>query len=444
MKKNIISYLLVLFALFVVVSCGRDMVGDETVDTDNQAGESFIKTDASARAAANGIYNNMQNRYVYGGEIHFFDGLFADDFVHTGTFSDFAEAEASNILDNNLSLRRIYGSHYTAIRTCNIIIDQVEIRPVAGSVITDNVKNQVLGEAYAGRALMYHNLVRLFGGVAYVKDPVYTAAELITPKRDSKDLVYQSIVDDLKKAISFFEKSDNASKFFLNLDAGKAVLAKVYMDMGLYNDAKLLLEGITKYTLASNYETLFSSNATTEDIFKLNFTATDGGNQAFFFYPAAVGGRGEVSLKPGFMEIFEANDKRKMFALAQGRNYMKKYSNPGNGADNVQIIRYADVLLSLAECRLKTSGDALTPVNLVRSRAGINPLATVTLDDVLTERRKEFYGEADRWFSVKRFGKAQQVIEGKGRPYISQRLDLWPIPSWQIVNNPNTQQNPGY
>ncbi|HIC8755799.1 RagB/SusD family nutrient uptake outer membrane protein [Elizabethkingia anophelis] len=444
MKNYIIRYLFISSILLVIIACGRDMVGADIVDTDNQPGETFIKTDASAKAAVSGMYNNMQNRYVYGGELHFFEGLFADDFTHTGTFSEFAEAGASNFLDSNLSIRRIYGSHYTAIRTSNIIIDQVEINPVSGNTITMPIKNQVLGEAYAGRALMYFNLVRLFGDVAYVTRPIYTAAEIITPRRDSRDDVYRQIIDDLKKAIEYFTASNNTSKIFLNLDASKVILAKVYMEIGLYEDARLLLESITGYNLVANYETLFTPNATTEDIFKINFTSTDTGNQAFFFYPAAVGGRGEVSLRPEFINIFDANDKRKMFDIAQSRNYFKKYNNPGTGADNIQIIRYADVLLSLAECRLKTTGDAITPINQVRIRAGISPLISVTLDDILLERRKEFYGEADRWFSVKRFGMAKQIIESKGRPYLSQRLDLWPIPSWQINNNPNTIQNPGY
>ncbi|AZB10468.1 RagB/SusD family nutrient uptake outer membrane protein [Chryseobacterium sp. G0162] len=444
MKKNIIKYLIVSSSLLTIVSCGRDMVGSETVDTDRQVGDGFIKTDAIARTATNGIYNNMQNRYVYGGELHFFDGLFADDFTHTGTFSEFAEAGASNFLDTNLSVRRIYGGHYTVIRTCNAIIDQVETRPIQGNTITNPVKNQVLGEAYAARALMYLNLVRLFGGVAYVTTPIYIADDVIRPKRDSQEIVYQSIINDLKKSIEFFKNNNEKSETFLSLDAAQVILAKTYMEIGLYNDAKTILENIKGYSLSASYTALFTASTSTEHIFKINFTETDGGNQAFFFYPALVGGRGEVSLRTQFMSIFDASDTRKMFAIAQGRNYFRKYSNPGSGADNVPIIRYADVLLSLAECRLKTSGDALTPVNQVRARAGIAPLAAVTLDDVLMERRKELYGEADRWFSVKRFGKAQQVIEGKGRPYFSKRLDLWPIPAWQLINNPNTNQNPGY
>ncbi|MDN3691893.1 RagB/SusD family nutrient uptake outer membrane protein [Chryseobacterium tructae] len=287
-------------------------------------------------------------------------------------------------------------------------------------------------------------MVRLFGGVAYVKEPVYVAFDLITPKRDSRDDVYKFIIGDLRKAIEFFKKNNNESTTFLNLSASQVLLAKVYMEMGEFDLAKGILEKINGYSLAPNYETLFTANSTTEDIFKINFTATDGGNQAFFFYPAAVGGRGEVSLRPQFISVFAPNDKRKMFAVAQGRNYFKKYSNPGSGADNVQIVRYADVLLSLAECRLKTTGDAVTPLNMVRDRAGLTPLTAVTLDDVLLERRKELYGEADRWFSVKRFGKAKEVIEGKGRPYFANRLDLWPIPAWQLINNPNITQNPGY
>ncbi|MEF9479497.1 RagB/SusD family nutrient uptake outer membrane protein [Chryseobacterium sp. 1B4] len=284
--KKIVKYMWLSSVLFTTVSCGRDMVGVETLDNGRLEGETFIHNDAVARAAAVGIYNAMQSRYVYGGEMHFFEGLFADDFIHTGTYPEFAEAGASNFLDINLSLRRIFGGHYAVIRTCNIIIDQVETRPVPETAITEPVKKQVLGEAYAGRALMHFNLTRLFGDVAYVTTPVYKADEVITPARDSQHLVYESIVKDLKKSVEFFKQNDHKSKTFLNLDAAQVLLAKVYMEMKLFDEAKLLLESIKGYSLAPSYPTLFSvSGSPEEDIFKINFTNTDGGKQASFSIP---------------------------------------------------------------------------------------------------------------------------------------------------------------
>lgn len=448
MNKLIKIFSLIVFSAIILIGCGKDLVGEYTVDNDALPGKNFILNNETANYATLGIYNRMQNRYVYGGELHFFEGLYADDFVHTGTFTEFVQAGASNFLDSNLSVQRIWNNHYTVIKAANVVIDQLETNPNAGNTVSSDVKNQSLGEAYAARALMHFNLVRLFGRVPYVTTPVYSSDQIISPAREEVNAVYQKIIDDFNKSVSFFSSNNPVEKSRLNLNSVRYFLANVYMEQNNFLQAKNLLEQITGYSLAPNYASLFTGSSTVEDIFKLDYTADDGGNQAFFFYPAALGGRGEVSVRPNFISSFASNDTRRLFSASGSRNYFTKYSNPGSGADKVHLVRYAAVLLSLSEARLKTSGDALTPLNAVRSRAGQPTLSAVSLNDIVVERRKELYGEVDRWFTVKRLGLAKSVIEGKGAVYFDKRLDLWPIPAFELDNNTSMQnprdQNPGY
>jgi len=86
------------------------------------------------------------------------------------------------------------------------------------------------------------------------------------------------------------------------------------------------------------------------------------------------------------------------------------------------ILRYADVLLIYAEAILGGAGstsnaEALGAYNAVHSRAGLNPVASISMDDILHERKVEFAFEGDYWFDIQRqgFAKAKQIIESQER-----------------------------
>lgn len=86
------------------------------------------------------------------------------------------------------------------------------------------------------------------------------------------------------------------------------------------------------------------------------------------------------------------------------------------------ILRYADVLLIYAEATLAGSTStsdltALNAYNAVHTRGGLLPVASITLDDILHERKVEFAFEGDYWFDIQRqgFAKAKQMIEAQER-----------------------------
>lgn len=131
---------------------------------------------------------------------------------------------------------------------------------------------------------------------------------------------------------------------------------------------------------------------------------------------------------------------------------------------NYQLMRFAEVLLIAAEAaaELGNTGEAAQLVNLVRARArngdGINTstvpadLSNASVEDVLEERRLELAFEMKRWYDIVRRKMGDEVFGPNGfetelqgtQNFNASRDYLLPIPPFEITNNPNLTQNPGY
>jgi hypothetical protein len=135
--------------------------------------------------------------------------------------------------------------------------------------------------------------------------------------------------------------------------------------------------------------------------------------------------------------------------------YPPDYQNytGGQQGNQLQIFRYADVLLMVAEAQLRQSNSAaaLTLVNELRAARKADPLTTLTLvntsnlydgNTLLSERQKEMYWESWRREDLIRFGVFLQpwALKTADDP----RYLLFPIPATQLVANPNLKQNKGY
>jgi starch-binding outer membrane protein, SusD/RagB family len=121
------------------------------------------------------------------------------------------------------------------------------------------------------------------------------------------------------------------------------------------------------------------------------------------------------------------------------------------------ILRYADVLLIYAEAIMKGTGttndaSALAAYNAVHTRAGLPRVNSISMDDLLHERKVEFAFEGDYWFDIQRqgFAKAKEMIASQERgtlndngaltsfrATISSESQLFlPIPQRETVTNP--------
>ncbi len=115
-----------------------------------------------------------------------------------------------------------------------------------------------------------------------------------------------------------------------------------------------------------------------------------------------------------------------------------------NKPKHIKILRYAEVLLINAEAAVQVgqAGDAENDLLLVRTRAGLEPVAATT-DNVWKERRVELAMEQDRFFDIIRQGRAAALLLSKG--FTAGKNEVYPIPQAQIdLSGGRLTQNSGY
>lgn len=359
----------------------------------------------------------------------------------------------------------------------------------------NTLKNRILGEAHFLRAHYYFILVRLFGNVPLITEPV-TAEDDLRPSRTSKEKVYDLIINDLKDAVSVLPAS------YTGADIGRAtkgaaagMLAKVYLTLGKYSDAVSYCQQVTalNYQLNANYADNFNpaTENSKESLFevqyygKTSYSFWSNENQASwsstFMGPRNAdfvgGGYGWNQPTSEFVSKYEAGDKRKDVTLLydgcpsfDGKTYQSSYSITGYNVRkhlvpksispdydtnplNWPVLRYADVLLMEAEalCELNYLSEAIVPLNKVRQRAGLSNVAVTTQADlrnkIRKERRLELAFEGIWWFDIVRYDNgqyAQQYFQSIDKTNFAPKHLLLPIPQKEIDANPNLAQNPGY
>lgn len=415
---------------------------------------------ADAPKLLTGIYDALQTgntSYYY--LSYATEDLSADNLRYRATFFQHGEVNDNNILSNNVLVSRYFNGPYVVIQRAN---DLLEILNNSAD-IPDNIKKPLLGQTYFLRAYGYYRLVTLFGGV-----PIIFDRDIEKFPRNSEEEVYNQIISDLKASIEHgpaFSKSN-----FASVEAAKGLLARVHLIRKEWALAKQYADEVissNKFALTSNYASMFTSPyESTEHIFKVNFTPTEGENALGYFlqHPDMPGsGRAELPVDPALVEAYEDGDDRKEASIveipaptAAAGYYTKKYQDPsGNGAVPYYILRIAEMYLISAEAQYHISGDntdsfVLERINAVRTNRGLKALESVDLYDIIHERRVELAFEGTRWTDMKRTpsktnpqkSMATVFLEAKGR---SVNDELYPIPQSAIDRNelllPN---NPGY
>jgi len=136
---------------------------------------------------------------------------------------------------------------------------------------------------------------------------------------------------------------------------------------------------------------------------------------------------------------------------AKGYRCIKFYpdasSTDRNQSNDVPVFRYADILLEKAEAILRgataTKGQtALSLVNMVRDRVGASDFESVTLQDILNERGREFVYECWRRNDLIRFGAFENSWGFKTNAETYRRI--FPVPASELLLNSALKQNDGY
>lgn len=484
MKKLIY---LVIF-LLVATSCS-DFLKEDPASL--MVDSNFYKTEADADAAIIGVYDGLNDQSSI-----FYRGIY----LLAELTTDNAECGQGVANANIFALKNftygpvndriyvLYTAVYKTIANANVAIDKIPAIPFA-----DAKKNRLVAEARFVRALLYFNMVRLFGDVPLVLNQVTSLGDVNIPRTEASK-VYEQIITDLE----FAEQNLDAANSSANLGrATKAsatgLLAKVYLTLKDYPKARDKAKAViddAQFGLVDNYFDIFTpqNRFNKEIIFDIQNKGNTGASNGFamaLFLPRStipLPGGGTVAGNSAdvpteeFYNSFKAGDLRKdrtfftAYDAGAGkvtfRPHWYKFFDPsaistlGEGSLNYPVLRYSDLLLTYAEALNEISGpsaESFEAINKVRRRAYGKPVSvanagidlsglskTSLQDAILDERRWEFGFENHRWFDLVRTGKLLSTLRSKGNTAIKDYHVLFPLPQRELDVNKSLVQNNGY
>lgn len=473
----------------------------EEPDFSNFNADNYFTKPEHAQSAVNAIYESLKTTTGGG-----FNGApwmmleFATGLANT----ELGQAQNSIFVRNLVNTPdNGYGaiywtSHYRGIANANLAIAKIP-----SITMDETLKKRFLGEARILRAYYYFNLVRIFGKVPLITQPVELSSPELYPAPAAIEDIYKFILDDLTLAeASGLPYNDVTGR--ISTGAVKSLLASVYLTMAGYP----LQKGIDYYQKAaekasdviqSNKFVLFdtyndlhrvATKNRGEHILMVQFVANvqpAGWQTAIVPYNRGISAyseeTGAIFANKEFVESYQTGDKRaeekqfyyRTFSLRSDRTksidlggyYIYKHfdsdaqlTTPSSGL-NWPLIRYADVLLMYAEAKNESAGptpEAYEAVNKIRRRAGLPALANLSQqqfrESTWKERWYELSFENITWFDMARLRKAFNVSTRQfdnfvGHkfsygPVLKERELLFPIPTAEIRNNKNLVQNPGY
>ena len=361
-------------------------------------------------------------------------------------------------------------------------------------------------EARFLRSLSYFHAMDLFGNVPFVTEEDRVGA--FQPERISRTDLFNYVESELIDLSNVLSAAGTVDYGRATREAAKTLLAKVYLNAEVYSgtnrydDCRNYCEQIVNsgaFQLDMDYQHLFlaDNQNSSEVIFPVVYDGlyaqTWGGTT--YLVCGALGGSmnaadygvngkwGGLRSTSAFVNKFPdtTEDSRFLFyrdgqeleitnlgTFTQGYAYPKYKnvtsvgdvgSNNGTSAHvdiDFPMFRLADVYLMLAESAYRNGdqGTALNYINMLRERAygnSNNNMSSINLDDILDERSRELAWEGSRRTDLIRFGKftsGDYVWPFKGGDVsgvgTSSHLELYPIPTSDLILNPNLTQNPGY
>ncbi len=466
--------------------------------------ESYYKTEQHAISATNAIYDFLIIGYApgglwdsnYGGVFYndywVLQDLFADNATTNMASVDYQSVDYMQIDQYNLPVQRLWRDFYQTIKACNVVLDKVP-----AIEMNETLKKHLLAEARFFRAMMYFDLVRMFGDVPLHKKDVESSEEENIP-RSPRDEVYEFIIADLKIAeqdLTYTDRMGGGHPYPLS---ASALLARVYLTYGaLHKDnayfqlaVKKADEVIPSFPMLGEYSDLFkiANRFNSEIVYGVNFNGSlsagwKGGQFLVRLLPkldTSKGGpdnaQGWESATENLYNAFANNDKRKEVTLRKNfvyddgstetfkQPYFFKYwdrkAEPkGNTTDAIfPAIRTAEMYLikaeALNEINHAPNAEALAAIKMVRDRAGLSS-STLPSDytgfkkALLNEYRLEFAMEGRRWFDITRMCTSEEFINiiKQAKPEATPKSIhfLFPIPQYdRELSHGVLTQNEGY
>ncbi|MGX1927785.1 RagB/SusD family nutrient uptake outer membrane protein [Flagellimonas sp. 2504JD4-2] len=463
--------------LIVVVFLGLFSCEDELdiVPITEKASNNFYSNEQELESAIAGVYAQLQNGGLYGldligvGEISgedSFEEIAANDGGRFGQLDDFSTNAGNDLVGD------IWRESYRGIQRANTVLNRITDIEYADA----SLKTNRIGEMKFLRALLYFNLVRLYGDVPLVTVETESPFDFFGQGRTPMAEVYTQIETDLNDATQDLPLSKTSGKPARG--AAQALLGDVQLTQSNFSSALTNLEAVVnsgEYALAATTSEIFgvANEGNSEILFEVQFASgfnvdgqLEGSPAGSQFRPSGTtaNAKGHNLPTQAFIDSYDAADTRlnDYVAVDPGANpfyFSTKYEVSTTGADDGGsdhlIIRYADVILKYAEALNENSqtAEAIIQLNTIRARAGLAATTATTQVEVRAairqERRFEFIGEGHRWFDLKRYGTAVSVMNAffsntGANVTIDDTKLILPIPQSQLDTDPAITQNPGY
>lgn len=448
MKQIIYSIVFVITGAFSLSSCD-DFLNMQPTNSGNASGA--IATPADAKVAINGIMSSMtsssyygRNFFMYGdakgGDLTIYsagrglDGLYS--FSHTPTSGSYSG---------------YWTVGYYCIMQINNLLENINRLQDAGTIGLDVYE----GQALTLRALIYFDLVRLYGLPYNYNKTSYGVPLAITTLGSDAQLTratveenYNRILEDLTAGKTLLASDKSVQKGYIGYYANVALEARVKLYMENYDGALTAAEEIindNKYQLytPATWVPSWSSEFGSESIFELGIypTESDLGTSSLGFYLMRIAqvtgasgyfyasdyylnrlGEDPDDVRWGIMDDDEYWYNTQISRKGACYKYMGGLIQsdgkfPGDGKEsqtavNIKVIRLSEIYLIAAEAAFNASTPdkeaAASYLNEIRKRApNLAPAtaATITDDMILDERSKELFAEGQRFFDMIRKNK---------------------------------------
>lgn len=484
-------------------SCVNDWL--DVAPSDGTDADAALTSSSDLDAVRTGMYKALkgnssfvdyygQQFFVYG-DVHAGDDYQYNDITGSNRASFYYDMNYQTASEFNTSTVS-WQSPYVVIGRANRIIAAAE-----GGKLSDAVEAKAKIEQYAAeskvlRALAHFDLVRIYGKPYTEDQGASLGVPLVTgvlesnakPARSTVAEVYTQVVKDLTEAISSNALATETKPGYVSVWGAKAILSRVYLNMGDYANALSVAEDIIKNSGAAlwtrdQYFNAWDASTPNESefLFRLNVAGSDDNND--------LNGIGNLQQRDGYKEMvatkkfvdmltsdpkdvrnnmfLPATAPKEVEAYGTNKVFLNKLRGQGGNLRNVTIvpiIRLSEVYLTAAECAFRNNDKtkAVEYLNdLVKNRtttkASLATVDNITLERILIERRKELIGEGQRYFDALRNNETitrytSEADQGWHKTLSKEAQSfnrdfykaIAAIPQAEINANPNIKQNTGY
>lgn len=484
MKK----YKFILTAIFgtalIASACSDDRLIELPID--QFPIENAITSEQDMRSLLNGVYDQYSTAQGFGTDIVAFGDLISDNVFISAANSDVAYRTTGFLnWSADISDFAMLDELYDGIILANTVINNNALPD------SENVRNYK-GEAHIARAVGYYYAVSFYSpnptsgmhqeyGVPLNLGAYDPNGQL---PRATVAQVYDQIISDLTTGISLMTQENPKDKGYLSPTAARLLLSRVYLTRGQAGDYQKALDyanmvinsagGAFDFVQRSAYVSYFTASDVTksenqpETVWEINMNGTNGENTGInnslaSFYESS-GSKKRFLFTQTFYNSFPAGAtgdiRRSLFNPAGApaeddpkgvwtRKYFRTTSE-GPFAQNVKIFRMSEAKLNKIEALTKmgSTAEALTLLNEFATSRGGSTYTNASIENVLTERRKEFFAEGQRFFDLKRnnmgFARTSNCYSIVCEVPANDKLFVIPMPLREMNLNTNMTQYPGW